>query len=115
VEVDEVARQPRQRAVDDGTPWSTVCVTARNFSAATRLEAKTRARSSCPSRSTLTAKRRASRTTGSVREALSKQTSSSTGSSDSEVTAFVVMPAGPRDPLAVTIATPVVKWPTTSR
>jgi hypothetical protein len=50
-----------------------------------------------------------------VREALSKHTSSSTGSSDSEVTALVVIPAGPRDPLAVTIATPVAKWPTTSR
>ena len=51
----------------------------------------------------------------SVREPLSKHTSSRTGSSDSEVTAFVVSPAGPAGPFAVTIATPVAKCDTTSR
>src|SRR5829696_2015161 len=98
-----------------GTPWASMWVTASNFSRATRLEAKTRARSSWPARSTLTAKRREPRTADSVREPLSKATSSSTGSSDSEATAFVVSPAGPSGPLQVTIATPVANCPMTWR
>ena len=51
------------------------------------------------------------RTAGSVREARSKQTSSSTGSSESDATAFVVRPAGPSGPWQVTTVTPVGKWP----
>jgi hypothetical protein len=50
-----------------------------------------------------------------VRDVLSKQTSSSNGSSDSDVTALVVMPAGPSGPAAVTIATPVARRLATSR
>ena len=46
-----------------------------------------------------------------MRDALSKQTSSSSGSSESELTALVVSPAGPSAPVAVTIATPVAKLP----
>jgi hypothetical protein len=46
---------------------------------------------------------------------LSKQTSSSSGLSDSEVSAFVVSPAGPSGPSQVTIATPVAKLPMTWR
>ena len=37
------------------------------------------------------------------------------GRSDSDVTAFVVMPAGPSGPVAVTTVTPVAKWPIVSR
>jgi hypothetical protein len=59
--------------------------------------------------------RRASRTAGSEREVLSKQTSSSSGSRESEVIALVVNPVGPSGPLHVTIATPVAKWPMTCR
>ena len=50
-----------------------------------------------------------------VRESLSKQTSSSTGSSESEVIALVVRPAWPLAPLAVTTATPVGNEPIASR
>jgi hypothetical protein len=50
-----------------------------------------------------------------VREPLSKQTSSSSGSSDSDVIAFVVSPAGPSGPRQVTTATPVAKLPMTWR
>src|SRR3954454_5667646 len=96
-----------------GTPCASMWVAASNFSRATRLEANTRATSSWPARSTLTQKRRASRTAGSVRDVLSKQTSSSSGSSDTDVTAFVVRPVGPSRPLQATIATPVAKWPMT--
>jgi hypothetical protein len=46
---------------------------------------------------------------------LSKQTSSSSGSSETDVIAFVVSPVGPSGPLHVTIATPVAKWPMTCR
>ena len=92
-----------------------MCVAASNFSRATRLEANTRASSSWPARRTLTANRRASRTAGSVREELSKQTSSSSGSSETDVIAFVVRPVGPSGPLHVTIATPVAKLPMTCR
>jgi hypothetical protein len=90
-------------------------VTASNFSRPTRLDAKTVARSSCPARRTLTAKRPLARTAGNVRDRLSKQTSSSSGSSESDVIAFVVRPAGPSGPLHVTIATPVAKLPMMSR
>src|SRR5215213_760765 len=94
-----------------GTPCATVWVARANFSSATRFDAKTLATSCWPARSTLTAKRRDSRTTGSVRESLSKHTSSSTGSSESDVIAFVVSPAWPLGPLAVTTATPVGNEP----
>ena len=63
----------------------------------------------------LTAKRRDARTTSSVRERPSKQTSSRRGSSDSDVTAFVVSPAGPPGPIAVTTVTPVAKRPNVAR
>ena len=56
------------------------------------LDANSRARSSWPAASTLTPKRRCSRTTRSVRAPLAKQTSASSGSSESEQTAFAVMP-----------------------
>ena len=62
-----------------------------------------------------TEKRPASRTAGSVRDVLSKQTSSSGGSSDTEVMALVVRPEGPSGPAHATTATPVAKWPMTSR
>ena len=58
-----------------------------------------------------TAKRREARTTSSVRERASKHTSSRRGSSDSDVTAFVVRPAGPSGPIVVTTVTPVANWP----
>jgi hypothetical protein len=63
----------------------------------------------------LTANRPACWTIGSVRDALSKDTSSSSGSRLTLVTAFVVRPAGPSSLWAVTIATPVAKLPMTSR
>ena len=47
------------------------------------------------------------RTTSSVREPRSRQASISGGSSESEVTAFAVAPAGPPGPGAVTIVTAV--------
>jgi len=59
----------------------------------------------------LTAKRPAARTTGSVRDVLSKQTTTSSGCSESELTAFVVSPAGPSGPRAVTTQTPVARCP----
>jgi len=46
-----------------------------------------------------------------VRLARSKQTSTSGGSSDSEVTALAVVPTGsPSAPIEVTTVTPVAKW-----
>jgi hypothetical protein len=50
-----------------------------------------------------------------VREPLSKQTSSSSGSRLSEETAFVVNPDGPAGPSQVTTATPVAKRPMAER
>jgi hypothetical protein len=79
------------------------------------LDANTVASSSSPARRTLTAKRRDRRTISSVRDRVSKHTIISSGSSDSEVTALVVMPPGPSGPIAVTIATPVGNRPIVSR
>ena len=50
-----------------------------------------------------------------MRAPLSKQTSTSTGSSDSEATAFAVIPCGPSGASTVTTATPVAKCPMTAR
>ena len=69
------------------------------------LLAKPRASASWPAPSTLTPKAPLARTTSSVREPRSRQASISGGSSESEVTAFAVAPAGPPSPVAVTIVT----------
>ena len=98
-----------------GTPWPVWSRPRRTSRSAGRLEANRRESSPWSARRMLTAKRRRSRDDGSVRDVLSKHTSSSSGSSESDVTALVVMPAGPSEPLAVTTATPVGKWPMTSR
>jgi len=63
----------------------------------------------------LTPNEPAARAIGSVRAVFSKQTSSSSGSSESEQTAFAVIPPGPFGPSAVTTATPVAKRPITER
>jgi mono/diheme cytochrome c family protein len=55
----------------------------------------------------LRAKRSAVCTAASVRDARSRQASISGGSSESEVTAFAVAPAGPLGPGALTTVTPV--------
>jgi hypothetical protein len=79
------------------------------------LEANTRATSSCAALSTFTPKRPASRTIGSVLASFSKQTSASSGSSDSEHSALAVIPPSPAGPALVITATPVAKRPNTSR
>ena len=79
------------------------------------LEANWPATPDWPALRTFTAKRRAWRTTGRVRASLSKHTSSSSGSSDREHSALVVIPNAPSALCAVTTATPVVKWPMTAR
>ncbi len=56
-------------------------------------------------------KRSDSRTACSVRELRSKQTSASGGSSESDVRAFAVAPAGPSSPCAVITLTPVAQKP----
>ena len=89
-----------------GTPCSSTCVTDANFSAGIAFEANTRASSPWSAASTLTPKRSDDRTAGSVRDPLSKQTSSRSGSRESDVTAFVVSPAGPSGPKVVTTVTP---------
>ena len=62
--------------------------------------------------STFTANEPCPRIARSVRLPRSKQTSTSGGSSDSEVTALAVVPTGlPSAPSEVTIVTPVAKWP----
>ena len=96
-------RPATQRAVEHGHAVGTSWVTVSNFSSRHALGGEHGARSAWPARSMLTAKRRASRSAGSVREALSKQTSSSSGSSDSDVSAFVVRPVGPSSLWQVTI------------
>src|SRR3984885_15033550 len=65
--------------------------------------------------STLTPNRPASRTMGSVRALFSKHTSARSGSSDSEQTAFAVIPPEPVAATLVTTATPVANRPNTSR
>ena len=50
-----------------------------------------------------------------MRASLSKHTSTSSGSSDSEQTALAVIPTGPSGPRAVTTVTPVAKRPMTAR
>src|SRR4051794_21351274 len=94
-------------------PSCTVCATSANLPSS--LGAKRRARCSWPAASTLTPKRPARRTSGSVRAPLSKHTSTSTGSSESEATALAVIPWGPPGASTVTTATPVAKWPMTVR
>src|SRR6478672_8536998 len=96
-------------------PSCTVCATSANLACSGALEANSRARSSWPAASTLTPKRSVSRTTLSVRAVLSKHTSSSSGSSDSEQTALAVIPTGPSPEVAVTTVTPVAKVPITDR
>ena len=56
-------------------------------------------------------KRSDSRTAASVRELRSKQTSASGGSSESELSALAVAPAGPSSPCAVITLTPVAQKP----
>ena len=67
-----------------GMPSCTVCATPANFSRSGFLDANSRARLSWPAASTLMPNRPLSRTAGSVRASLSKHTSISGGSSDSE-------------------------------
>ncbi len=56
--------------------------------------------------------RAVARTAASVMLARSKQTSTSGGSRESELTAFAVVPTGsPSGPTEVTTVTPVAKWP----
>ena len=63
----------------------------------------------------LIAKRPCSRTIGSVRPWFSKQTSTSSGSSESEQSALAVIPPERSGPVVVITATPVAKWPNTCR
>ena len=71
------------------------------------LLANARASASCPAPSTLTPKAPLERTISSVREPRSRQATISGGSSESEVTALAVAPAGPCGPAVVTIVTAV--------
>src|SRR5215207_5096804 len=87
--------------------------TPANLSSARR--AKRRASTSSLSPSTLTAKRRLASIASCVGSRLSMQTSSSTGSSDSEQTALAVIPAGRPWYVVVTTVTPVAKWAIASR
>ena len=98
-----------------GTPSSMRCGTPANFSCSGSLDAKTRDNVPWSARSMFSPKRPTSRTIGSVRASLSKQTSTSSGLSDSEHTALAVIPTGPRSPTPVTTATPVGKWPKRER
>ncbi len=111
------SRQPTQASVPSitGRPSWTVCGTPANLASSGALEANRRASSSWPAPSTLTPKRRVPRTTCSVRAPLSKPTSSSSGSSESDATALAVMPTGPAAPVAVITVTPVAKLPITER
>ena len=98
-----------------GTPWATRVGHALELLARHALGGEDGRELLVAGARMLTAKRGEPRTTSSVREPRLKQTSSSSGSSDSDVTAFVVMPAGPSGPVVVTIVTPVAKWPIVSR
>jgi hypothetical protein len=59
--------------------------------------------------------RPASRTIGNVLAWFSKHTSANSGSSDSEQSAFAVIPPAPAGPEPVITATPVANRPNTSR
>ena len=111
----QVAHDPGERGVEDRHAGLEPVRHVASFSRLGTFEANTRATSSLPVRRTLTAKRPASRTSGSVRADCSKQTSSSSGSSDTEQTALAVMPPPPAGPATVITATPVAKWPKTVR
>jgi hypothetical protein len=63
----------------------------------------------------LTAKRLLASIALCVARRLSMQTTSSTGSSDSEQTALAVIPAGRPSWVVVTTVTPVAKWAIASR
>ena len=69
--------------------------------------AKARAIGSWPSCRTLIPKWLAAWTASRVREPRSRQASISIGSIESEQTALAVAPAGPSDPAALTMVTPV--------
>src|SRR5207253_3312159 len=70
----------------------------------------------CPVWSTLTAKCDASTNAPALAAALARQTSSSGGSSETEVKLLTVSPAGdPSAPWQVTTVTPVAKQPSASR
>ncbi len=79
-----------------------------------RANAEDRWRSRAPS--TLTANPPCARIAASVRLPCAKQTSRSGGSSESEVTAFAVVPTGsPPGPIVVTTVTPVGNAPIAAR
>src|SRR5687767_12241405 len=91
-----------------GTPACSRHSTSRNFSSCASLPEKRTAVASWSAARTFTASRPCSRTAASVREPRSRHTNTSIGSSDREVKALVVRPAGPR---VVTTVTPVANWP----
>jgi len=73
-------------------------------------------RCSCGAASTFTTNAPCPRMARRVRLPRSKQTSTSGGSSDSELTALAVVPTGsPSSSIDVTIVTPVAKWPIACR
>ena len=93
-----------------GTSSISSCSTPASFSSPLAFVAKRRASSSCSAPRMLTQKRPECRTASSVFEVRSSATSTSSGSSESEVSAFVVAPRGPVSPRLVITATPVAQW-----
>ena len=93
-----------------GTPSTGSWATPASFSSPLAFVAKRRAISSWSAARTLMQKRPDARTASSVFEPRSRQTSMSSGSSESDVSALVVAPRGPVSSRLVTTATPVAQW-----